>query len=402
MTTVITLDEYERRSVELRDEDATALAGSAPRKLNVLRTADPGRYELVATQHVGTIALPGLHVLIRPKVPIENVLLLLEAGTPSWRAEQFDYATTGDLLPAFAGFFATALDRALATGLHRWYRVEEDWLPTIRGRLDLTAQFRRPGILSPVPCRFDEFTPDVDENRVLKAALRRLLRTPGIQTAVRRRLMHELARFELVADVYVDPSVVDRLHLHRLNQHYEPPLRLAQLILRNMTLQDRPGGRRASAFLVDMNDLFQRFVTGRVQRLLHGRLHVVPEPGGHLGHGRKVRLEPDLVFYRGRESAYVGDTKYKLLGDQLGRNADYYQLLAYTTALDLPEGVLIYCQADGDAPHKVVEVRHASKRLWTYLLDLSGSPTDVENALTELADWIAVHALPFASLARTA
>ena len=88
-----------------------------------------------------------------------------------------------------------------------------------------------------------------------------------------------------------------------------------------------------------------------------------------------MRIRPDLRFRHPRSGSvtYVGDIKYKLTADATARSADYYQLLAYTTALNLPEGVLIYCQADGGEPAGEVTVRHAGKKLHVRALDLSGS-----------------------------
>jgi hypothetical protein len=40
----------------------------------------------------------------------------------------------------------------------------------------------------------------------------------------------------------------------------------------------------------------------------------------------------------------------------------------------------------------MIEVVYAEKRLWTYPLDLSGSPPQVEQNLTLLASWILDHA----------
>ena len=92
----------------------------------------------------------------------------------------------------------------------------------------------------------------------------------------------------------------------------------------------------------------------------------------HLGVGNRVLMRPDLEFRRRGKPAYVADIKYKLTADANARNADYYQLLAYTTALDLPEGVLIYCLADGGVEHRSVTVRHAGKVLHTKAVDLTG------------------------------
>lgn len=393
MTATITLGEYESVSVELSETVASALAAATKDRLRVGVDGSPGRYRIEATQYVGSIVVPGVSVLIRPKVPLENVFLLLEAvAEPEWRAEEFAWDASAGLLPAFAAFFARTLEHTVARGLYRSYRTEEEWIPALRGRLDLTAQFRRPGIAVPVPCRYDEFTADIIENQILKAALLRLTRTSGVPVEVHRRLRRLRSLFDEVTDCIPDPSAIDRLHVHRLNRRYLPALRLAQLVMRNLTLADQRGERAAASFLINMNTLFQDFVTLRLRRLLRRQLDVAAEPTVHLAHGRKVSMEPDLVFSRHGEPVLVGDTKYKLLGDKLGRGSDYYQMLAYTTALDLPAGVLIYCSDDGAQPDKVIEVAYAGKRLWTYPLDLSGSPLAVEQNLSMLAEWIRSHA----------
>lgn len=86
---------------------------------------------------------------------------------------------------------------------------------------------------------------------------------------------------------------------------------------------------------------------------------------------------------------YVGDTKYKLTNDGFARQADYYQLLAYSTALDLDQGLLIYCQHDGVAPPRHVTVRHGGPRLSTWAVRLDGSPADVELQMRDLAQFVA-------------
>lgn len=115
------------------------------------------------------------------------------------------------------------------------------------------------------------------------------------------------------------------------------------MLLDNLTLVDRRGGTTAASFMVNMNDLFERFVTERLRQALQGRLMVDDQRDDFLDIEKEVRIRPDLRFRHPRSGAvtYVGDIKYKLTADAVARSADYYQLLAYTTALDLPEGVLI-------------------------------------------------------------
>ncbi len=200
-------------------------------------------------------------------------------------------------------------------------------------------------------------------------------------------------------------ETIDGVRYTRLNQHYAPALGLARLILANLTLHDAHGSRPAPSFMVDMNDLFQRFVTERLRRALQGRLELVAEPTVHLGLDQKVSMHPDLTFRRpGEGTLYVGDIKYKLVDDAQARATDYYQLLAYTTAMDLPEGVLIYCRRPGDPDFRSVTVKNAGKKLIVRAIDLSGSANRVDLELESLADEIArghVRVQCSASVART-
>lgn len=390
LRTRIVLREYERRNVKLSSLTAHALQEAAAGKLEVSLAPEPESWLLTATQHVGAIVLDDVEVLIRPKISVENVMVLLDVGLPdqAWRQEDFAFATDANLLPIVAAFFARTLERAVTTGLLRSYRAESERLATLRGRIDFPTQIRQPGMVSPVACRFEEYTADIDENRYLKAAVRRLLRVAGVRPSTRQALLRQLVRFEEVTDAVVDLDLPDHLVFTRLNRHYQPALGLARLVLRNVSLIDQPGDTGASSFLVDMNELFQRFVADRLRRHLRRGLEVDEEPTVHLGRRRLVPMRPDLMFRVGGVPVYVGDAKYKLTETGLGRNADYYQLLAYTTALELPEGVLVYGQSEGVLPHRQVEVEYAGKRLMTYAVDLRGSAADIEQSVATLADWV--------------
>jgi 5-methylcytosine-specific restriction enzyme subunit McrC len=366
--------------------------------------AEPGWWNVTAQNIVGSLVVDDVEVLIRPKIKPENLFLLLEVGLPesAWRREAFDYATNADLLPSVISFFARTVETTLARGVLRSYRACQERLVAMRGRLDVPAQLARTGVLVPVSCHFDDYTADVTENRYVKTAVRRALRVARVPAEDRRRLLQQLVTLEDVSDVACQPDELDRIAITRLNAHYEPALRLSRLILDNLTLIDQHGGTTASSFLVDMNKLFERFVTERLRRALRGRLEVRPQSTVHLGVGHRVPMSPDLVFRRRGRTAYVADIKYKLTGDAKARTADYYQLLAYTTALDLPEGVLIYCLADGGQPEGNVTVRHAGKVLHTRAIDLTGTPAAVAAEIQSLAMWISTRSDSVATAAALA
>lgn len=380
--------EWESREIALSDEGARLLADLAGPRLSVGVGSARDSWIVTSTSHVGAFVTPDVELLVRPKVPLHNLFQMLDVGSPTVARQVFSFGADRSLLAAIAQVFARSVERAVGNGLVRSYRPEHDRLNALRGRINIGAVVRRPGLAIPAPCDFDEYTADILENRALRAALQRLLRVPGVRPLTRRTLSHALGRFEEVEDVSVDPEAIDRIIYTRLNRHYRQPLALASLILRNLSLIDRVGSQDASAFTIDMNALFQDWVTDRLRRHLRGRLGVRNEPDVRLGTRRQVAMRPDLVFVAGDHEWYVADVKYKLTGTGIARSPDYYQLLAYTTAMNLDEGLLIYCQADGDAPDRTVSVVNTNKKLLTHAVDLSGTPTEAEAKVEALAELI--------------
>jgi 5-methylcytosine-specific restriction enzyme subunit McrC len=255
--------------------------------------------------------------------------------------------------------------------------------------VDLPAQLRLAGVLIPVECRFDEYTADTRLNRILRGAAIRLLRLPGVSVPTRQALQR-LVGLLVEAGPFRSGDLHYPVVFTRLNEHCRPAERLARMILANETLLDSAGASGAGAFLIDMNKAFEEFVAARLSSYLARRLSVHAQRTQWLDIASSVEIRPDLVFERtAGEVLYVADTKYKITADGFGRDADYYQILAYASALNVPEGMLIYCQRDGGVPSREIEVGRLRARLVTWALRLSGTPNDVEHRLRELAGQIA-------------
>ena len=423
------LHEWSTERLRLDDEVARRL-GETP-WVSVAPDRERVWWKVSTRQWVGAFTLGELRIIVRPKIKPENLFFLLEVGLApdAWQAEAIDYATNDELLPALVSFFARTAETTLARGLFHHYRHEEGDLLALRGRIDFVRQFRRGGVLVPMACSWDDFTADVDENRCLTAAIRLALRVPDVLHDDRRRLRRLLAALDGVAEPTATAALerLDRIQYTRLNEHYRPALALARLILANCTLQDQHGDTAASAFMVDMNQLFEQFVTSRLQRELRGRLEVAAQLRPHLDIGKRVEIRPDLTLRCHGETVGVADLKYKLTDSDtdsagtvgpLARHGDYYQLLAYTTALNLAEGTLIYCadvnrgesvgRLNGPAASNrivssaaeaaerrgsdvalhlsTITVAHLGTKLHTVAIDLSGSPSDIDAQITALAE----------------
>ncbi|MXY74651.1 MAG: hypothetical protein F4Y83_07010, partial [Acidimicrobiia bacterium] len=267
-TKTLRLAEYQTRRVRLSRSAALSLQRTP--YVTVTPDPEPRWWQVTAGHYVGTLVSEDLRIHIQPKIRLENLFLLLGVGLreQDWKKAAALYDLKQDLLPAVISFFTRSVDLTLRRGIYRSYRIERERLPTIRGRLDIPRQLTRAGVVYPIDCRFDEYTADVAENRYLMTAALKALGVSGVLSTDRRRLHRILGILEEVSTVPVRPELLDRMSFNRLNAHYEPSLRLARLLLENLTLRDDPGETQALSFMVDMNFLFERYVTDRLQRTL--------------------------------------------------------------------------------------------------------------------------------------
>jgi 5-methylcytosine-specific restriction enzyme subunit McrC len=151
---------------------------------------------------------------------------------------------------------------------------------------------------------------------------------------------------------------------------------LARLIIAGTSFDLGVGSVGAGAFLIDMNKAFEDFVVTALREALHvGPETLVQGARGralYLDVARRVPLKPDVSLWRDARCRFVGDVKYKRIEYEGYRNADLYQLLAYSIATDLPGGLLIYAAGEGEPfRHEVVNL---GRTLEVVTLDLQASP----------------------------
>ncbi len=159
-------------------------------------------------------------------------------------------------------------------------------------------------------------------------------------------------------------------------------------MLRGASVEHRPGEVTVHGFLFDLARVFEDFVTAALRDALAGHgdyrgARAAPSRY-HLDERGRVELTPDFVVHTGDGTPVgVADTKYKAEKPSGYPNADLYQMLAYCTALNLPEGHLVY--ASGEAPHAAHRVRHAGITIHQHALDLDQPPAALLDDVRTLA-----------------
>jgi 5-methylcytosine-specific restriction enzyme subunit McrC len=352
----------------------------------------PGAWSVRAAQHVGVIIVDEeLEVRIRPKVPIDRLLFLVAFARDEriWRTDIVDLIVKDDLVASMGWAFAQHAEAALARGVLQSYVRFEEALQGVRGRLREGDQLRRHfGLLLPVEVAYDDYTVDIIENRLLMAACRRLLMLPGLPSIVRARLRHLTGRLDGVGEVERHQILQGGVQFTRLNERYRPAVRLAQAILMGTSLEQDLGAHQGVAFLFDMNRVFEDFVTetlGRTLERIGGRTDA--QYPGFLDEREAIEIKPDLVWWQGGKCRAVIDAKYKATRVDEVPNADVYQAMAYSLALDVRPAFLIYA-ASNESPGEHVVV-HSDLRVVVAALDISGAPAKILASVDAVASEIA-------------
>ena len=333
-----------------------------------------GRHAVQVTSFVGVIRAPdGFQIEVLPKIgkatggpdgEVRQLLIDMLRCLGGFRHVQTDsanlVAARMPLLEVFIGEFLRAVGGIVKRGLRSNYRPQQDNVFALRGKLQIAGHLRqnlcrRDRFLA----EFDEFSMNRPENRLLHAALRRVLSWTATQThqQLARELCFVFADIPLSEEPSVDFSMVQ---IDRGMGQYADALGWASLILVDHSPLTGAGGYKAPSLLFPMEAVFEAYVAKHLTRQLASPFALKTQARSFslVSHqGQKwFRLKPDLLIHESGSNRLILDTKWKLLDgkkatgtDKYGLNqSDFYQLHAYGhTYLDgQGDVVLIYPKTD--------------------------------------------------------
>lgn len=295
------------------------------------------------------------------------------------------------LLEILIRLFADRLIDAVRRGMPRRYVEHSDDLPSLRGRLAVVRQFTTLAANpSRLACRYDDLSPDILLNRIMKSVVQRL-RTIARRSETQRRLAELSFAYADVGDIASRDIPWASLHLDRIDRRWVPLVRLAKLILGGDYQTTSSGRVAGTALLFDMGELFEAYVARKLQRVLRGlgysviaqggRRYCVAELDAEGRHGReRFQTRPDILVRQGSEVRMVVDTKWKRLklsGEEAKRGvvqSDVYQMMAYARLYESSRLMLLYPHHDAlDNPGVLARyaVTGGSEHLSIATVDLS-------------------------------
>jgi 5-methylcytosine-specific restriction enzyme subunit McrC len=368
----------------------------------VVAGAQPGAvWEFSAGTYIGVFQCGDLNVVIRPRIPMDQVMFLVgySLSPGDWSPSPFPLSPDDDILEAIIPAFVRLTQDAIRRGILKGYRTHEVALSAVQGRIRLADQVRkRFGFPVPVEVTYDDYTEDIEENRLLKTAIGVLWSMPIRSTEARRELGALRPAFASVSRCSYSPNLIPSVSYTRLNQRYRPAVELARLIIGSSLAEFAPGEKIGTSFLVDMDRVFETFLRTALRqalRLSESEWPARPSPSRalHLEEAGQVQVNPGLSWWRGRRCLFVGDARYGRpkggVGEFDGQQADIYRMLACCTAADLPSGLLVYAEGgEGSAVHRI---RNTGKAIESVSVDLQGTPQDTLEQVRVLAERVRAH-----------
>ena len=254
------------------------------------------------------------------------------------------------LYEIFINMYLQEVRMLVKHGLRSAYISREDNLNCCKGKLLVNAQVKlNAAHRERFFVRYDEYSVDRAENRLVKATLLRLQEITA-SAENQKKIRQLLPTFEMVHASVNYQKDFSRVVIDRSTRDYEMLMRWSRVFLLNKSFTTFSGGQSARALLFPMEKVFESYVAQQLKRALYDLpwecsfqdrgYYLFDEP-------RQFALRPDIVITRDDGSRIILDTKWKSLTDKPAGNygisqGDMYQMYAYSKKYETSEIWLLY------------------------------------------------------------
>lgn len=334
-------------------------------------------------------------------IPIQNVYYLL---CYAW--DKLDERELVDVTPEamttlvdlFARVLVNGTNHLLKRGFDRNYVAHQEWTSRLRGRINVGAIAKTGRVTATLPCEFDELSYDVLHNQILKATIRRLVRTEKISRQNADELGGLARHLSEVRDIEITSRLFGRVQLHRNNRFYDFLLKVCEVVHRNLLISESAGHSRFRDFTRDrqqMAILYESFVRNFYR--LHSRYRVSRQDiywkwiaADQVAAGLLPKMQTDISLVSAEKKIII-DCKYTPEATQQHydattlRSGHLYQVNAYLD--NLPEAfanceaMLLYPTVDKAISASYINANH---RIRIETINLNQPWTGIHDDLLKL------------------
>lgn len=269
--------------------------------------------------------------VVKPKVDVDYIRLFMSAleMNSANEAEYFSNYYSIDLdepaietnslnnviTPLLILHYISLLKHLVSKGLKKGYIVKEENLQSkVRGRILLQKHFTKNVFAKREDrayCRFQEFTEDIPENRILKKALSFSVRFVNQFESFKGHLEELAPQLSIIGSAFENVSEdvtiaqVTKVNAGKIFRHYEAAIKVAKLILRHFDYSiDKASDEKQSVrpFCIDMPRLYEMYVLSLLRKAYPGKIKF-QVPGRH-------KTQVDYIK-SGEDEKLILDAKYK-------------------------------------------------------------------------------------------
>ena len=326
---------------------------------------------LKAQNYVGIIQTQNLSVEILPKIyngekekqtrAIFIAMLKVVLNINEIQINKADLSVTKDknIYELFISMFVKSIDTLIHKGLKSEYILQESNQHFLKGKLKFNEHIKQNTIHKErFYVEFDEYMQNRVENKLLKSTIALLLKkTKDYEN--KKALRQQLFIFDEVGFSYNYESDISKINLQRGMQHYEIPLRFAEVFLKHNSFTSLRGKDNVFALLFPMEKVFEEYMA-EVLKNSQKNLDIkdVLINGGKNeyllsdGKCKLTRLQPDYLLKMLNAKDIVVDAKWKLLQENENSakecssvnisSQDVYQIFSYLHFYDAQDEAYLF------------------------------------------------------------
>lgn len=254
-----------------------------------------------------------------------------------------------NLYEIFINMYLGEVKELVKKGLRSNYETIEENLSYYKGKLNLKEHIKKNVThQEKFFVKYDKFSPNRAENRLIKTTLLKLLGITKSQWNA-KEIKQLLYYFELVDTANVEADLT-KISVDRNMKEYQTIMRWTKVFLKNNSFTTFSGTTRARSLLFPMEKVFESYIAKHIkQTFIVERCNVLTQDSTHslFNEPERFKLRPDIVLNFENGSNIIMDTKWKRLSDNPNNNygisqIDMYQMYAYAKKYKASDVWLIY------------------------------------------------------------
>lgn len=339
------------------------------------------------------------------EIPIRNIYYMLsyaydvlkEGDNVNLSNEEFD-----NIYDLFGKILVNGLSLLIKHGFNREYICVSDELPVLRGKIAVNDTLKRQTfILGKLSCEYDELSPNVLFNQIIKASIITLINYKELDKQVKDQLIHINRYFQGIEVIRLQKSHFSCIRYHRNNRFYKLIIDICELIYDEVLVTSQKGETIFKDFIRDsrMAALYEKFILNFYKKELSSIQVYSPifqwekdADFEHIGESFLPVMRTDIVL-QNEKSQLIIDAKYytnalqiRNIGDTKKLiSGDLYQIYTYinnSTFTGEKAGMLIYPVVDTELDF-VYSIQ--GKKIYVKTLNLNTRWENIYGRLKEIA-----------------